>query len=101
MADEIRRVADRYWVQTPNYWFPIEPHYLVPGWQWLPSSVRVAILRRHNVGQRGRTPDPVEARLLVDHTLLLTGRRLQRMFPDGRLQAERIGGLVKSWTIAR
>jgi hypothetical protein len=101
MADEIRRVADRYWVQTPNYWFPIEPHYLVPGWQWLPSSVRVAILRRRNVGQRGRTPDPVEARLLVDHTLLLTGRRLQRMFPDGRLQAERIGGLVKSWTIAR
>jgi Methyltransferase domain len=101
MADEIRRVAARYWVQTPNYWFPLEPHYLVPGWQWLPTQLRVAILRRRTVGQLGRTPDPVEARAVVEHTRLLTRRQLQRMFPDGELRAEKFAGLVKSWTIAR
>jgi Methyltransferase domain len=101
MADEIRRVAVRYWVQTPNYWFPLEPHYLVPGWQWLPTEIRVAILRRRTVGQLGRTPDPAQARAVVDHTQLLTGRQLRRLFPDGELRAERVAGLVKSWTIVR
>src|SRR3954447_23548532 len=62
MAREVQRVAKAYWVQTPNFWFPIEPHLLVPVWHWLPESTRVAILRRRGVGWAGRTEDPVKAR---------------------------------------
>ena len=99
MAREMRRVGIRYWVQTPNYWFPMEPHYLIPGWQWLPERARVAILRRHGVGQLGRCPDIEDARRVVRGTRLLTRRELQRMFPDGALMAEHFGPFVKSWTM--
>ena len=37
-AREIRRVARGWWVQTPAYGFPIEPHSLLPGAHWLPPG---------------------------------------------------------------
>jgi hypothetical protein len=99
MAAEIRRVASAaYWVQTPNYWFPIEPHFLVPAWHWLPEDARVAILRRRGVGWAGRCPDPEFARKVVEEHRLMRRRELARLFPDARIIGERFGGLVKSWT---
>jgi hypothetical protein len=99
MARQIRRVATAYWVQTPNYWFPIEPHFHVPGWQWAPVGVRVAILRRRACGWRGRTPDPQRARKIVTEVRLLTRRELLGMFPDATILGERLFGLNKSWIV--
>jgi Methyltransferase domain len=99
MAAEVRRVASAaYWVQTPNYWFPIEPHFLVPAWHWLPEDTRVAILRRRGVGWAGRCPDADFARKVVEEHRLMRRGELARLFPDARIVAERFGGLVKSWT---
>jgi hypothetical protein len=98
MAAEIRRVARAYWVQTPNFWFPMEPHFLVPGWQWLPVEARVAILRRRGVGWMGRCPDPEVARKVVREVRLMRRPELHRLFPQATILPERFGGLVKSWT---
>jgi hypothetical protein len=98
MAREMRRVADAYWVQTPNFWFPIEPHFLVPAWHWLPEDARVAILQRRGVGWAGRCPDPEQARSIVEQHRLMRRRELARLFPDARIVGERLGGVVKSWT---
>jgi len=99
MANEVRRLSHRFWVQTPNYWFPIEPHFLFPGWQWLPEDLRVAMLRRRGFGWNGRCPDPEHARAVVRDANLLSRRDLRKLFPGVSLVPERLGGLVKSWIV--
>jgi Methyltransferase domain len=99
MARETRRVARAYWVQTPNYWFPMEPHFLVPGWQWLPEPARVAAIRRVRLGWRGPVQDFDAAREQVREIRLMRRSELARMFPGATLRPERFGGLVKSWIV--
>ncbi len=99
MASEIQRVSKSYWVQTPNYWFPMEPHFHVPGWQWMPLDLRIAMIRRWRCGWRGPCADPARARDLVAEIRLMTGRELQTIFPHATLLPERFCGLVKSWIV--
>lgn len=101
MAAEVCRLAPLYWVQTPNFWFPVEPHFLTPAWHWLPVSLRVALLRRRRWGWRGPCPDAKHAQALVREIRLMRGRELKRLFPDATLEAERIGPLVKSFVAVR
>ncbi len=99
MAKELQRVAPVFWLQTPNYWFPIEPHFHVPGWQWLPLRVRKAVIRRRRCGWRGPCPDAKLADQIVREVRLLTRRQLQRLFPTAAIVPERFCGLVKSWIV--
>ena len=98
MASEIQRVGKAFWVQTPNFWFPMEPHFHFIGWQWLPVAARVAILQKRACGWRGPCPDAVGARHLVEEVRLLTRNELQTLFPSATLIAEHFAGFVKSWT---
>lgn len=97
MAAEVQRIGRAFWVQTPNYWFPIEPHFHVPGWQWMPVSMRVAMLRRRRCGWRGPCPNTDEARALVTEVRLLTASEMRRVFPTAKLWRERVMGLTKSF----
>src|SRR4051812_34774895 len=99
MASEVQRVAKAFWVQTPNFWFPMEPHFLVPGWHWMPEAARVAVLRRRGVGWMGRCPDPDHARQVVREVRLMRRDELARLFPDGVIVPERFGGMTKSWIV--
>ena len=40
MAAEVLRVGKQHFIQTPNYWFPIEPHWVFPLFQFLPPLVK-------------------------------------------------------------
>jgi SAM-dependent methyltransferase len=83
LAAEIRRVARRWFVQTPNYWFPIEPHVLLPVFQFLPRGLQRRVRRFGVSGE-----EEIE---------LLRRRDLEALFPDAEIVAERAGPLVKSW----
>jgi hypothetical protein len=100
-AKEIRRVARGYFVQTPNVWFPIEPHFLVPGWQFAPLALRAYLLQRCDLGWIRRQKDPLLARAEVESVRLLSARELARLFPDGQIDREKLGPLTKSVTAWR
>lgn len=96
MASEIRRVADGYFVQTPNYLFPLEPHFLVPFWQFLPVSFRTWLHRRSDLGWMRREPDLQKAREAVTSIRLLSAKKFQGLFPDAQIHQERFGPLTKA-----
>lgn len=96
MAREVQRIAKAYWVQTPNYWFPIEPHFHIPGWQWLPRQVRVNLLMRTRCGWRGPTPNRKQAESQVDEVRLMTGSEFAQLFPNATLWKEKFFGITKS-----
>lgn len=99
MAEEVQRVGKHYFVQTPNYFFPIEPHFLFPGFQWLPISVRVFLIRHLNLGWMKKNPNVEEARKLVETTRLLRKRELLSLFPSAILYEENFFGLTKSFVV--
>ena len=96
MAEELVRVGRHYYVQTPNRLFPIEPHFLVPGFQFLPVNLRVGLVRRFNLGWYKRIPDAHRAREHVLSHQLLSASQMRRLFPNATLYRERVFGLTKS-----
>lgn len=94
-ADVVRRSADQHWVQTPYRYFPLEPHWLFPAFQFLPRSARIAVTRTWPVGHR-YAPDRERAIALVDEVELVSGRAMRAYFPDSRIWFERVAGVPKS-----
>lgn len=101
VAQEIRRVCRGYFVQTPNRYFPIEPHFLVPGWQFLPIGLRATLLQRRPFGWIPRAPNKKAARATVESIRLLNAGEMRSLFPDARLVRERVAGLTKSFIAMR
>ena len=85
-ARELRRVARGWYVQTPAFSFPVEPHALLPAAHWLPVALRRPYWR---LGVAGDWED----------IALLRRAEMAALF--GEPVAERVGPLVKSWVSVR
>ena len=97
MAQEVMRVGKRYFVQTPNRYFPIEPHFLFPMFQFLPVVVRVRLLQTFNLGWFPRTPEMIKAREIVESIRLLDRYEFLQLFPGSSLYEEKAFGMTKSF----
>jgi hypothetical protein len=91
-ANEIRRVAKSYFVQTPNANFPVESHTWLPFIGYLPRPLQLATLGVTNrVWIKRTAPD----------WNLLRRRQMQELFPDAEIVNESTLGLVKSLMAVR
>jgi hypothetical protein len=95
LADNVHAMADRHWVQTPYRYFPIEPHWLFPGIQWLPYSARIAVSLRWNRGHV-QTHTRAQAEEQVNEIDLVGIEQMRMYFPESTIWYERFAGLVKS-----
>jgi SAM-dependent methyltransferase len=85
-ASELRRVGRGWFVQTPAFSFPLEPHALLPAAHWLPVALRKRYWRFGAAGE-------------WEQISLLRKGEIERLF--GPARAERLGPLVKSWVCVR
>jgi hypothetical protein len=95
-AHEIRRVATCYYVQTPNFWFPVEPHCLTLFFHWLPKPCRVFLVMHFNLGHWKKRNDIDQAVRAVESASLVTKKMLKSLFPDSLIITERFLFLSKS-----
>lgn len=101
MANEVRRLARRYFVQTPNYWFPFEPHFRAPFMQFLPEPWRLSLVQRFKVGFYPRAANVAEAHAVLEDATLLDAQTMRALFPDAEIQRERFLLLTKSLIAVR
>lgn len=80
-AQEVCRVSKRFFITTPNKWFPIEQHYRLPFFQFLPDSWQRAI---HKTIAIGFIPKD-----RFEEIHLLSARDLEKLFPDASVSAQR------------
>lgn len=97
MAAEMRRLGHRYYLQTPNRYFPIEPHFLFPYFQLLPVSLRIWLVSHFSLGWYPVIRDPERARHEVTVIRLMTKDEVRALFPEATVFEEKFYGLVKSF----
>lgn len=95
LAANILSMAPNHWVQTPYRYFPLEPHWVFPGHQFLPLATRARLSEKWHWGhmQSGTFEEALEDCLSTE---LVSKTELRHLFPGSAIWHERIVGLTKS-----
>lgn len=100
-ATVMRGAAPNYWVQTPNRYFPIEPHFMFPGLQFAPRGAQATLISHWPLGNHAQVTDhDVALRDALDIELL-SNAEMKFYFPDAKVLRERFAGLAKSLIAVR
>jgi hypothetical protein len=94
-ADVVASLGDRYWVQTPYRYFPLEPHYVGPLFQFVPLALRGRLVARWPIGSLATVTDPAVCLALAQQTELLGRAEMRGYFPDAVLLGGHVLGLTK------
>ncbi len=97
MAKEIRRIGKRYFIQTPNKYFPIEAHYALPFAQFLPKTLVFHLLTKTPLSRMKRW-EKKQARQYLNEIRLLDEREMKSLFPGCEVFREQAFGMTKSIT---
>ena len=98
MAFEVLRIGKKHIIQTPNKKFFIEPHYLLPFFQFIPKKLQFTILTKTKLS-RLKTWDKKFANKYLDEIRLMTKKEVNEIFPNSSIYFENFLGMTKSFTV--
>jgi hypothetical protein len=90
-----------YFVQTPNYWFPVEPHSMTVLFHWLPKPMRVLLVRKFSLGHWKKAETVSEAVTLVESARLIDEPMFKALFHDAHIKREKFLFMTKSLVATR
>ncbi len=99
MADNLKRVAKYYFVQTPAFIFPLEPYFLFPFFHWLPRRIRIWLILHFNLGWFKKCNNKMDAELLVNSIRIIKKHELKILFKNATLIKEKFLMMSKSYII--
>lgn len=100
-AETATRLGDRLWIQTPYRYFPVEPHFVAPGFQFLPVGARARAVVAWPIGNYAALRSVPDAVRSVQQIELLSRSQMRAYFPGCDLLSERFAGMTKSLTAVR
>jgi SAM-dependent methyltransferase len=100
-AAEARRVGKKLFVQTPNRWFFIEPHFGAVFLHFLPWSIARHLLRILSFRGLVGSGDNIDLKDLANELRLLSYREMKALFLDCEIYREKWFGLTKSFIAIR
>ena len=97
VLNEMRRVSDFLYLQTPNVRFLWEPHYAMPFVHWLSLPTRMKVLSLATGTSLKQQYDAY----IRNPVRLLSRSELQYLFPanEFEIRGEHVLGMVKSWVV--
>ena len=98
-AEEAVRCAGKLYLQTPNKWFPVEPHLMTVFIQWLPYRIARRLLRYFSLWGLVAKPSQRQIDEFLQTTRLMTRRELRQIFPNAEIKEEKFLGLTKSFIV--
>jgi hypothetical protein len=101
-ASEMRRCGKGVYCQTPNFWFPIEPHLLTPFVHWIPKFSQSYFCMRY-LTLTGWLVKPNREHFEREYQPIRLLKRddVRGLFPDCEIWEERFLGMTKSFCAVR
>lgn len=96
MSQEVKRVGKRFFVQSPNRYFPLDWRTLVPFFHFLSPQIQAWCFMHFRVGVYPRVRDPKQAHLLATRVRDLSAAQMRELFPECEIFRERFLGFTKS-----
>jgi len=97
LSENIRKWGSKYFVQTPNYYFPFEPHFLIPFFHFFPVKLRAYLLNKFTLGSYRKENNLMSALNVVSSVRLLKLEEFQESFPGAKIIKEKFLFLNKSF----
>ena len=89
---------ENYFIQTPNFHFPIEQHFIFPFFKHLSKPIRILLIRNFNFGKFRKQSNLLEAILQDESVYLLTNSVFSELFCEAHIEKEKFLTFTKSFT---